>query len=184
MRNGGKGRKSFFVTPDNSNQILPFPYSIKRSSVADLRGGGAPGTRPPGSKFFHFYAVFGRKNRLAHPLWELRAPPGENPGSATGLSTSHDRKTDILLRTWFLFPQSFIIFTFSLLERHMWHNSICRNTIIVWKAFLLLWYDVKVCLLENYLYIFLQIFRSRGENSSQRQFSRWEFSNESQTWGS
>ena len=30
-------------------------------AVADLRG--APGTRPPGSKFFHFHAVFGRKNK-------------------------------------------------------------------------------------------------------------------------
>ena len=27
--------------------------------LADLRG--APGTRPPGSKFFHFHAVFGEK---------------------------------------------------------------------------------------------------------------------------
>ena len=36
----------------------------------DLKG--APGMRPPpGSKFFHFHAVFGQKNRLAHPLWEL-----------------------------------------------------------------------------------------------------------------
>ena len=53
-------------------------------AVANLRG-GAPGTRaPPGSEFFHFHAVFGRKNRLAHPLWELAPPPpGENPGSAT-----------------------------------------------------------------------------------------------------
>ena len=29
---------------------------------------------PRGYKFFHFYAVFGKKNRLAHPLWELASP--------------------------------------------------------------------------------------------------------------
>ena len=45
--------------------------------MADLRG--APGTRPPwGSKFFHFHAGFGRKNRLAPPLWELAPPWGKS----------------------------------------------------------------------------------------------------------
>ena len=40
--------------------------------------GGARDARPPlGSKFFHFHAVFGRKNRLAHPFWELAPPPGK-----------------------------------------------------------------------------------------------------------
>ena len=63
-----------------TEQVFTFPLS-----VADLRG--APGTPPGGSKFFHFHAVFGRKNRLAHPLWELAPPPGENPGSATDCNT-------------------------------------------------------------------------------------------------
>ena len=57
--------------------------NMKRYPVADLTG-DSRGTCPPwGFKFFHFYAVFGQKNRLAHPLWEL-VPPQENPGSATG----------------------------------------------------------------------------------------------------
>ena len=51
----------------------------------DLKGAPGMGPPPPGSKFFHFHAVFGQKNRLAHPLWELAPPPGENPGSATVL---------------------------------------------------------------------------------------------------
>ena len=34
---------------------------------------GAPGT-PPGSKFFHFHAVFGKKNCKIIQIWEL-APP-------------------------------------------------------------------------------------------------------------
>ena len=39
------------------------------NSVADLRG-GVPGTHAPWGKFFHFYAVFGKKlqkNGLLHP---------------------------------------------------------------------------------------------------------------------
>ena len=43
---------------------------------------GAPGTRPPGSKFFHFHAVFG-KNVQNNPNLGVGAPPRENPGSAT-----------------------------------------------------------------------------------------------------
>ena len=43
--------------------------------VTETIGGsrGAPGTCPR-SKFFHFHAVFGKNNRLAHPLWELALP--------------------------------------------------------------------------------------------------------------
>ena len=44
-------------------------------TVADLRE--EQGTPPLGSKFFHFHAVFGKKHRLAHPLWEL-GPQVEN----------------------------------------------------------------------------------------------------------
>ena len=46
---------------------------------------GAPGTRPPprGSKLFHFHAVFG-KNLKNNSNFGVGAPPGENPGSATG----------------------------------------------------------------------------------------------------
>ena len=43
-------------------------------------------TRPPGSKFFQFHAVFGKiwQNRmLAPPPRELAPPPRGNPGSAT-----------------------------------------------------------------------------------------------------
>ena len=45
--------------------------------------GGAPGTRPPGTKFFHFHAVFGKnlKNNSNFESW--RTPSWENPGSAT-----------------------------------------------------------------------------------------------------
>ena len=39
---------------------------------------------PPGSRFFHFHAVFGKKYAKLIPTWELAsAPPQENPGSAT-----------------------------------------------------------------------------------------------------
>ena len=41
-------------------------------AVADLRG--APGT-PPGGPNSIIFMQFGRKNRLAHPLWELAPPP-------------------------------------------------------------------------------------------------------------
>ena len=40
--------------------------------------GGCQGRAPPwGPKFFHFHAVFGQKNRFAHPLWELAPPLGK-----------------------------------------------------------------------------------------------------------
>ena len=42
---------------------------LTRCALADPRR--APGTRPLVSKFFDFHAVFGKNNRLAHPLWEL-----------------------------------------------------------------------------------------------------------------
>ena len=46
---------------------------------------GASGTRASlGSKFFHFHAVFGKKNWKITPIWELAPPPQDNPGSATG----------------------------------------------------------------------------------------------------
>ena len=45
--------------------------------------GGTRDVLPLRSKFFNFHAVFGKKIRLVHPLWEL-APPQENRGSATG----------------------------------------------------------------------------------------------------
>ena len=48
-----------------SRELLREPFA-----VADL--GGA--RNAPVSKFFHFHAVFGQKNRLTHPLLEL-APP-------------------------------------------------------------------------------------------------------------
>ena len=53
--------------------------------MADLRG-GARNARPPGSKFLHFHAVFGKNwpnNRLAPPPLGLVPPPLGNPGSAT-----------------------------------------------------------------------------------------------------
>ena len=56
-------------------------------TVADLRG--ARGTRPPGSKFCQFHAVFGK-------IWQIRMlapPPRGNPGSATGISTRQNHGT-------------------------------------------------------------------------------------------
>ena len=47
--------------------------------------GGRQGRAPPwGIKFFHFYAVFGKKlkNNSTFGSWRP-PPPGENPGSAT-----------------------------------------------------------------------------------------------------
>ena len=38
--------------------------------------GGARECAPFGSKFFHFHAIFEKKFRLAHQLWELAPPPG------------------------------------------------------------------------------------------------------------
>ena len=54
--------------------------SVPRKQLTEsIRGcKGAPGTRPPpGSKFFHFHAVFGKiwpNNRLAPPPWGLTLP--------------------------------------------------------------------------------------------------------------
>ena len=53
--------------------------------MADLRG-GARDARPPGPKFLHFHAVFGKNwpnNRLTPPPFGLAPPPLGNPGSAT-----------------------------------------------------------------------------------------------------
>ena len=51
-------------------------HSVK-FTVAGLRG----------SKFFQFHAVFGKigQNHMLAPPWRVGAPPGGNPGSATGL---------------------------------------------------------------------------------------------------
>ena len=56
-------------------------------------GGGRGGRegRPPGPKFLHFHAVFGKhwsNKRLAPPPLGLAPPPLGNPGSATASSTS------------------------------------------------------------------------------------------------
>ena len=53
-------------------------------TLADPRGGvrDAP---PPGSKFFHFHAVFGKKLKNNSTFGSWRPPPGENPGSATAV---------------------------------------------------------------------------------------------------
>ena len=70
----------------SSGGPLSREVSVWEVSVQGVSSGGSkgvPGT-PLGSKFFHFHAVFGKKNRLVHRLREL-APPQENPGSATGL---------------------------------------------------------------------------------------------------
>ena len=58
---------------------LPWIFvQINMWTVSGRFNGRAPGTLallPRGSRFFHFYAVFGRKNRLAYPLRELAPPP-------------------------------------------------------------------------------------------------------------
>ena len=58
----------------------------KRRNIASIGGskGGARHARPPGSKFFHFHAVFWQKICKIIAIWELAHPPQENPGSATG----------------------------------------------------------------------------------------------------
>ena len=43
---------------------------------------GAPGTLAPGSKFFHFHAVLGKK-KVRIPTLGVGAPPQENPRYAT-----------------------------------------------------------------------------------------------------
>ena len=48
--------------------------------------GGRQGRAPPwGSEFFHFHAVFGKNVKNNSNFGSWRPPPGENPGSATGL---------------------------------------------------------------------------------------------------
>ena len=79
------------------NHPLFYAYNLA-SAVADLRG-GARDAPSWGSKFFHFHAVFGQKNRFAHTLGELAtphtpSPTGENPGSITVLSF-HSRVTQL-----------------------------------------------------------------------------------------
>ena len=56
---------------------------------------------PWGSKFFHFHAVFGQKNRLAHPLWEL-TPPGKS-----WIRHCSTTDTDRVLRSELFLCQSF-----------------------------------------------------------------------------
>ena len=60
-----------------------FIFKLRQSAVADLRG--ARPSRPPGSKFFQFHAVFGKiwQIRMLAPPGELARPPRGNPGSAT-----------------------------------------------------------------------------------------------------
>ena len=45
--------------------------------IGGSKGEQLPGT-PPGPFFKNFHAVFGKKNRLAHPLWELAPPSGKS----------------------------------------------------------------------------------------------------------
>ena len=53
-------------------------FTLHVMSLVDLRG-AAPRKSPRGSKFFHFHAVFGKKIRLEHPLWQLAPPiPGKS----------------------------------------------------------------------------------------------------------
>ena len=64
--------------------FLPLGFCVGIASIGGSKG-GRQGRAPPGSKFFHFHAVFGKKlkNNSTFGSWR---PPGENPGSATGFS--------------------------------------------------------------------------------------------------
>ena len=64
--------------------------------VADLRG--ARMTRPPGSKFFQFHAVFGKfwQNCMLAPTSRGLAPrPRGNPGSATVIAQQTPEPRDM-----------------------------------------------------------------------------------------
>ena len=79
--------------------------------------GGRQGRPPPGSEFFHLHAVFGRKNRSAHPLWELAPPPPEeNPGSATAYIQAGGQLT----RAWEILDLVLIIYPSDLLCVILW----------------------------------------------------------------
>ena len=45
-----------------ASHLIEFFSKMKWSSSSIDGSKGAPGTRPPGSKFFHFHSVFGKKN--------------------------------------------------------------------------------------------------------------------------
>ena len=51
--------------------------------LVDPRGGRQGRAPPPGSKFFHFHAVFGKKLKNNSTFGSWGPPPGKNPGSAT-----------------------------------------------------------------------------------------------------
>ena len=70
-------RLAFLIMAHQAPQSL---VSYTCPSVCLSSGGSkrAPETPPWGSKFFHFHVIFGQRNRLAHPLWEL-APPTPSP---------------------------------------------------------------------------------------------------------
>ena len=56
------------------------------STLADLGGGGAPGTWV---QILSFSCSFRRKNCKIISIWELAHPRRENPGSATDLASLH-----------------------------------------------------------------------------------------------
>ena len=60
------------------------PKELPWCALADPGGGGARHAPPPGSKFFHFHAVFGKKMQYNRTL-QVGPPPQENPASATGV---------------------------------------------------------------------------------------------------
>ena len=69
------------------------------STLADLGGGGAPGTWV---QILSFSCSFRRKNCKIISIWELAHPRRENPGSATDLASLHCR--DVTYWSQSVFP--------------------------------------------------------------------------------
>ena len=66
------------LTPTGSGQIT---YKNLFQSLLILMEdviGGSKGARTPGSKLFHFHAVFGKRFWLGHPIIELPPPSGKS----------------------------------------------------------------------------------------------------------
>ena len=72
--------------PRKSFTVLYPSFIIEGSLIVIFIGGSKVGRqgRPPGFKFFHFHAVFG-KNLKIIAILGVGVPPWGNPGSATDI---------------------------------------------------------------------------------------------------
>ena len=60
-----RGHINSWCSPENVQGLC-----VNKVCIGGSKGGARDAT-PLVSKFFDFHAVFGKNNRLAHPLWEL-----------------------------------------------------------------------------------------------------------------